>query len=387
MHARRLAPFVAFVALLLAPAGARAEDDLPGSNDRPGFESNDVALAEAALPADGSLKAAKASDDGAAIEGFLKATATAKGSDAYPLTRAFTTADGKPVTVVLADTIGDGSGVFAALQEGATKKGWLVRTLGHPARLVVVAGPEGAKEKALELQTTFAVKMLGIRLEQQLEKRGGEALAVANSLLHLQPRHALAHAVAGSAYMSAGMREKDPALSAKAPAHFKAALDPAAASPLSPDWALRAKGWYGQALLSGADGKPSPEALALLTEAVKGLAGSKVSREDAIGFRYDLACAYARAGEKDAAFEHLTKALEDNAAGQPVVDGTHWRKNDTDLASLRDDARFKALVAKYPPKKGEDEDGEGGMEGGEGGMEGGEGGMEGGEGGMEGGGK
>ena len=54
---------------------------------------------------------------------------------------------------------------------------------------------------------------------------------------------------------------------------------------------------------------------------------------------YNLACAYARLNNKEKAFEWLTKALN---AGFPQVS---LLQTDEDLASLRDDARFREVLA------------------------------------------
>jgi tetratricopeptide (TPR) repeat protein len=360
-------PFLAAVALVVLARPLRA-DDLPGTNGTAGFNVNDVALAEGALPKESGLKAVDApGEEAKTIDGFLKATAQAKGSSADTIARGFVTADGKPVTVVLADTFGEGDGVFAAVQEGAAKKGWSVRAVGHPTRIVVVAGPEGEREKVLDLQSAFAVKLLGLKLKTQLDSTEGNArdgtAALANSLLRLEPKHALANVGAGIAYATAGAREQDASLTAKAAGFYKAAFAADAVSPLTGDWLLRAKGWYGDAVLNAADGKPSKEARDLLAEVVKALPGEKIQPQAAIGWRYNLACAHARLGEKDAAFEQLGAALEANVK-TPVRGIAHWRDKDPDLNPLKDDPRWAKLVEKYPPKKGE---GEG--EGGEGGMD------------------
>lgn len=53
---------------------------------------------------------------------------------------------------------------------------------------------------------------------------------------------------------------------------------------------------------------------------------------------YNLACSYARLGDKEKAFEWLTKALQAGFAQVALL------KTDVDLASLRDDARFTELL-------------------------------------------
>jgi tetratricopeptide (TPR) repeat protein len=60
--------------------------------------------------------------------------------------------------------------------------------------------------------------------------------------------------------------------------------------------------------------------------------------DDREGLLYNLACAEARLGEADQAFEHLAAAL----AGRP--DLADLARGDDDLAPLRDDPRFVELV-------------------------------------------
>jgi tetratricopeptide (TPR) repeat protein len=55
---------------------------------------------------------------------------------------------------------------------------------------------------------------------------------------------------------------------------------------------------------------------------------------DAAGPLYNLACAEARLGERDAALEHLARAVELNPGFAGLA------RDDEDLASLRDDPRF-----------------------------------------------
>lgn len=69
---------------------------------------------------------------------------------------------------------------------------------------------------------------------------------------------------------------------------------------------------------------------------------------------YNLACSYALANEKEKAFENLFKSLEYGFTSKEQFE------NDTDLESLKSDARFKAILAKLsasnerlkvPPKR------------------------------------
>ncbi len=65
---------------------------------------------------------------------------------------------------------------------------------------------------------------------------------------------------------------------------------------------------------------------------------------------YDLACAQARAGHKDAALDSLQKAIDANAGAADSMD------DDDDLASLRGDARFRELKRKAAMQSGNDDD-------------------------------
>jgi tetratricopeptide (TPR) repeat protein len=53
---------------------------------------------------------------------------------------------------------------------------------------------------------------------------------------------------------------------------------------------------------------------------------------------YNLGCAYAKSGAKDKAFEAIDKSLELGYASKQLI------QNDSDLVSLREDARFKSLL-------------------------------------------
>lgn len=87
-------------------------------------------------------------------------------------------------------------------------------------------------------------------------------------------------------------------------------------------------------------------------EAIKGFKKAAELDTNKVASIYNVACGYARLSNKDAAFEWLKKAQE---AGWN--DREHIR-NDEDLAGLREDARFKALVAggDEDPDEANDED-------------------------------
>ncbi len=63
------------------------------------------------------------------------------------------------------------------------------------------------------------------------------------------------------------------------------------------------------------------------------------------GTYYNLACTYALLGERDTAFHWLEMEMHENhATGGSLERQQAWARKDPDLASLRDDPRFRALV-------------------------------------------
>ena len=61
---------------------------------------------------------------------------------------------------------------------------------------------------------------------------------------------------------------------------------------------------------------------------------------DDSGVLYNVACIYALAGQPEAALTCLAKAIQ-NGFGH-----WEWLEHDSDLASLRDDPRFQAILAR-----------------------------------------
>ncbi|MBP7674743.1 MAG: hypothetical protein KBB14_00370 [Thermoanaerobaculia bacterium] len=84
--------------------------------------------------------------------------------------------------------------------------------------------------------------------------------------------------------------------------------------------------------------KDYPTAIARLEEALP-----KVPQAGRPNVLYNLACAYALSGRKDEALDRLGKAVEAGFGPRATIEG------DEDLASLRADARFAAVLAKARP--------------------------------------
>jgi adenylate cyclase len=55
---------------------------------------------------------------------------------------------------------------------------------------------------------------------------------------------------------------------------------------------------------------------------------------------YNVACVYARIGQKDEAIDCLERAVKSGFGLR------EWLEHDPDFASVRDDSRFQAILAK-----------------------------------------
>ena len=342
-----LAPTAFALLNWIAAGGVRADPPVPG--EAPPFSAYDIALAEAGLPE--GWKAGPSdppSADEKAIRDEIEAIAKAKGEEATVVGRALVTADGKAVTVVLVDSAKEPKAFSTAVQESATKHGWSTAELGSPSRLAICAGPEDARAKALAAQAAYAVRMLSVKASSALEMRTGpRAYGFAKAALAIDGKHAPSHYVVAVLIAVAAQNKQPEAKVEDAIAHFKAALSKEATSPLSGDTVAQAYGELGGAYLNA---KMNAEGRDALKEAVKRLPGSTVSKDLALTFRYNLACAHGRLKEMDEAFGLLTGVLED-IAKEPNEQLEELWPTDEDFTNLKADPRWAELTKKYGAKK------------------------------------
>jgi tetratricopeptide (TPR) repeat protein len=100
----------------------------------------------------------------------------------------------------------------------------------------------------------------------------------------------------------------------------------------TPGKAYRPRAWETNAeVFALLDGGEYEEARRVLTDALG-------RYEDSAGLLYNLACADALLGEKDAALDHLRAALEERPAFAESA------REDSDLKAIRDEPRFSELV-------------------------------------------
>lgn len=328
---------------------ARAGED---EDAKPAFSVSDIALAQDGLPEGWKEGPAEpVSADAKAVQEDIDAIAKAKGEETFVAARPFATADGKAVVLVLVDSDKDPKAFAAAVKESAAKHGWGYRELGSPGRIVVAAGPEDARAKAIDAQVAYGAKMLGGKAEKAIESRlFARAMALAKGGLTIDGKSAKCHLVLGQVH-GVGAQQEAPGFSYdEAIKHLKAALSADATGPLTGDALIEAYGELGGVYLNVKPPKDA-EGRDALQEAVKRLAGSTAPRNLSLTYRYNLACAHGRLKEKEESFKLLTAILEEMAKEPAPALDSIWR-TDADFTNLKDDPRWDALLKKYPQTAG-----------------------------------
>jgi hypothetical protein len=173
----------------------------------------------------------------------------------------------------------------------------------------------------------------------------GRAASLSKAALAVEPGTASARLVVAYLSRLEMTADSDAASWRRLADAFLAALDEKATIPASPREKAMARGDAGGALLMTKDAAADAQARDLLKKAVEDAA--LVGREEGLGFRYNLACAHGRLKEIDAAFEHVSPVLEEQAK-RPMQGLAHWRV-DPDFESLHADPRWAKLLEKYPP--------------------------------------
>jgi hypothetical protein len=349
-HARRsiaAAAVLGALAVLGVPPPAAAEEEAPAVY----FDWSDVKLTAAAVPEGWKLVTGGAdtgSDQREALYEAVREAAKESGLDSTATDSLLQTIEcpgGKVATVALVDVKGKPGGLPAALEARAKKAEFAYRTLGTPARLLLVAAPADLRDEVVAVQAKWAGGRLAAKAWSAHESRlFDRAESLAKAALALEPTAAPAHMTVGFLRVAeaeqAGPESWKPVVTS-----LRAAIDAKAAFPLSEREAAHVRGVLGLAMLQTKEG--DAEARDVLAKAVEKAA--LLEPREALINRYNLACAHGRLKELDAAFEHLAAVLEQNSKS-PLV-RLDWRK-DEDFANLRADPRWAALDTKHPASGG-----------------------------------
>lgn len=353
---RRSAPVVPYGLGILAPsAGEVPEGWRPLAGPAAAIEGAPTEQALLALAESAGL-------DPAQVEVRSLALATGEGDDAQQGVVGWIAIDGE-----MKD--------FAQkITEASQTGGWKIKAVGTPMRILASWGStEDAGLALQEWQVAAAVTRLcetahAYLMESRNAAGGDEGdteaarLKIAHARMMMQaagstePEAAIVHALLGR--LVQGQSPAD------ALEPYRRALRPGAPIPPPDDWVVEAAYLAGQALLRRQTRHVLDEALTILRRGV-------VAEESAphaqlrFGNRYNLACTYARLGQVDEAFAHLEEGLRflrtasaeetlDPAGGGAPLDYVsnykHALEIDTDMASLREDARWAPLMAKYAPQ-------------------------------------
>lgn len=243
-----------------------------------------------------------------------------------------------------------------ALADAVLSSGWIVREMGSPMRVAIVWSSNG--EAAREIRDWLVERVVQRTMEASVARllaagRSGDrtqwnaGLKLLDRASRIEPRSGFVLAVRGRMIPR---ERQDLAL-----ACYRGAIRAGAPAPAPDDWKAVAAARLGQLLLERSEKKELGEALAALQLAVQ-MSSHIQAPVERFGARYNLACAHARLGQKDAAFEHLDAALragKELLGAQYAFHYTHAKTRDPDMQPLRDDERFAALMAKHAPKAAE----------------------------------
>ena len=208
----------------------------------------------------------------------------------------------------------------AKLDAQAAAGSWLVQELGSPARVVVIGGEQGllaSAAKALTEHVVYTMAELGmnrIRGGGGREKAGRDAaIGYTKAISAIAPKSGVAHAIVGIVHWlnsrpkkrgeKANIEIENDALAA-----FEKALADGMQYPPKGSVRVFAAGNLGSILLSRKQSGKLAVATRALEIAVKHEKDCK-DNSKRFSYRYDLACAYARAKKIDEAIAMLEKSI------------------------------------------------------------------------------
>jgi len=352
----RMLPALAalFLISLGCGADARAEEEAPFK--RPAFTVEQVAAPAEEHP-EGWKEQTGEDGAGPVDVSVLREIATAAKIDVKAVSvkaRALCKEDGTTGLVAWVGIDADARAFTTALAAAVLERGWVVRELASPHRVVVASG--STKEAAAELLNwacdlavrklcKLAYGHLDAAGRQQSDVEYAKAILIAKAAGSIAPDSGVFNAIQG---MLAPPKRASDALP-----FWRKAIDEKAPIPAPIEWRVLAAANLGLGLLQEGTKEALPEALKALEYAAKH--GDKSPDTlTRFGAEYNLACAYARLGKKDEAFHWLEASLgtaKEGLGAQYPQRYTHAKLLDSDMDPLRKDQRFDALMEKYAPSR------------------------------------
>ncbi len=242
----------------------------------------------------------------------------------------------------------------ARLDRGAAEQGWVVSELGDPSRLLIVRASESVRQslhRSVRVQVVQGLCDLCHRAMRSAAQ-DGEPMRFWLAREYLQAA-ANMEPDAGGVRMLEGQVSMVLRNSERAVELFRAALAEDLAIRPRPALAVLAAGLLGHELLAKGDGPHLEEARTVLERAVA-WEQSEDDLEQRFNNRYNLACVKARLGDAEQALIDLESSLVFARTHLQRIYIYAWRYaryRDPDLARVRSDARFSALMDRVAPPR------------------------------------
>ena len=347
------------LALLLVLATPVFAEDTPSARI-PTYDIGDLLIHEPALP-NGWSRMTDASPKGAPNAKDLLALATAAEIDEVDFDlRVMRTRKDEETGVVCFLAVEVPPDRFRELLDKKAGRTWTVTELGSPTRLGVVWASTASAAKTLNawLREVSVRGLCTFIWVQYLDADGPADWDRAFRYLPLagkiEPDAGCLNLLRG--YRAVLLEKKDEAV-----AHWRKAFKAGVPAPMRPSrFSVIAAHYVGQDRLAAGGDKAVAEARVALEQGVAWeMSNHQIMLRSAN--RYNLACTYARLGMIDEAFEQLeavrkirADALKSGSSeAKPAEYERHYAHvatGDPDLAPLRKDPRFAALLKAYPGK-------------------------------------
>ena len=231
--------------------------------------------------------------------------------------------------------------------------GYLVRSIGHPTRLLIIEGSESARKAVEKMQLEYAVRSLSkLGFERLTAGSQMGAIAFARGAQSIQKKAGAPLVLLG---MDAAKLEKfEDALEA-----FRAGFKDGVPAPATGRLAMRGNAHFGYVLLKDKSKAAATEAAKVLERAVA-LEKHADEKDSTFATRQNLARAYVRLGQMDKAFGMLATALEMGKVKLGVAGLMQWVKAQVASADewkpLLEDPRFKSVVEGVTGQAADDDD-------------------------------
>ncbi len=329
--------FVLALGIVFAPASV--------AEDPPSYGAADLVLEEDGLEAPWEIVFDELpGTPGEALEPWVLDVAKACGvseDDMLCEVRILKGPEDAAATILVAEIDGDPKTLVETLEARGKAQGYVVRALGHPSRVLVLAAPEAFRDKLLKLQTEYAVSSLTKQGWERFQQKSMVGAATfAKGARKMDPK-------AGAPMVLLGMVATNQGQFDEAIEAFRVGFGKGVTVPAEGRFAMRGYAHYGYACLEkkGEHFKEGREAFQKCVE----LESEGDPKEDPLFIqRYNLACAHARLKEVDQALMQLELSLEMGRKSGKITNLAGWVQQkvmtDEHFASLKDHPGFKAIV-------------------------------------------